>query len=80
MIEFLDNEKLWKPKEFFEKNKICSLCYSTHLLNISHISNAIHKNNISKLFDGWEKVDEDKVFRYIHEKKITNKGLKKKKK
>ena len=72
MIEFLDNDQLWKPKEFFEKNKICSLCYSgPHLLNISHVSNAIHKNNILRLPIGWEKIPEDKLFSYLHSKKTT---------
>jgi hypothetical protein len=72
MIEFLDNDELWKPKEYFQKNKICSLCYSNHPLSFSHISNAIHKNNVLKLgnLEYW-KIPEDKLFSYLHSKKTT---------
>jgi hypothetical protein len=83
MIEFLDspwlasaddaNDQLWKPKEYFEKNKICSLCYGgPHLLNISHVSNAIHRNNVSKLGDlEWWKIPPNTLYDYLHSKKTT---------
>ena len=71
-LKYFSNLDNWTKKEDIDRR--CSLCYGgPHILNYSHISNPIHRNNIQKLGDlEWWKIPEDKLYDYLHSKKTTN--------
>ena len=78
-LKYFSNLDNWTKKEDIDRR--CSLCYGgPHILNYSHVSNAIHRSNVERLGNlEWWKIPEDTLFSYLHDKKTTNKGLKKKK-
>jgi hypothetical protein len=70
-LKYINNLDNWKNKEDIDRR--CGICYGNHELTFSHISNAIHRNNIQKLGDlEWWKIPEDKLYDYLHSKKTTN--------